>query len=54
MGWRSPKNELVINWVGLKANKPEKIIRGKDVVFGLRKPKGFSKRLMGVKVVQKK
>ena len=35
--------------VEMMANKPIKVMRGKDVVKGLRKPKKLSNKPMGVK-----
>ena len=34
---------------GTMANKPKRVLRGKDVVKGPRKPKEFSNKPMGVK-----
>ena len=34
---------------GMMANKPKRVIRGKDVVKGFRKSKEFSNKPMGVK-----
>ena len=38
----------------LKGQKAQKVIRGKHVVIGPRKPKGSSKKPMGVKEVKMK
>ena len=43
-----------LKWVGLKANKPKKVISYKDVVIGSRKSKVSSKKLMAVKEVKMK
>ena len=34
---------------GMMANKLKRVLRGKDVVKGLRKPKEFSNKPMGIK-----
>ena len=48
MGRGSPRNELVNSMSWLKGQQAQKVIRGKDVVIGPRKPKGYSKKPMGV------
>ena len=54
MGWGSLGNELVNSMGQPKGQQAQKIIRGKDVVIGPRKPKESSKMPMGVKEVKKK
>ena len=49
-----PGNELVNSLGWLKGQEPRKVIRGKYVVIGSKKPKGFRKKLMGVKEVKRK
>ena len=54
MGQGSLRNELVNSMGQPKGQQAQKVIRGKDVVIGLRKPKGSSKKPMGVKAVKRK